>query len=456
MKPKNRLSRAGLFSALASLLLLSGCLKEHLVWAPDGTRAAVIASDGLRFCDADGKLTASLVADVDAVWWFSDSQRLALLKVEEIADWPSAARLLAPERVATIVSAAKEVWKKVESNPPPELPLKDVVDADLIKLYFYNNYKDFSQRHYPEKLGESHSVKRYELVLARAEGDQVVLGRVVQTGLDEIGAVAVSPDGRALAFAVGQSRQKKPDRLLVVPLDADPVLVAEGGFSSSDWTPDGRSLAYARRAAHTGENDGIDLGVISKRRIFDQSGALAVAEKEDELAGLLFSGTTQVKCLRDGRILFNAIELTLPAAPRDAGTTREQLFIADPERPATLVRIVPRETERELPENLATFRLSPDERQIAAADGSAVYVLTVATGELKKVQEADDYGLEAVPVWRATGELTYAKRNARVNDAVPVRKAEIVLKKGDRETVLSRNWPDAILQQVFDAHGNDK
>ena len=51
--------------ALSTLVLIGGCdLKRYLIWSPDGQQAAVIAPDGLRLCNADGKLSEVIAKDV--------------------------------------------------------------------------------------------------------------------------------------------------------------------------------------------------------------------------------------------------------------------------------------------------------------------------------------------------------------------------------------------------------
>ena len=64
------------------------------------------------------------------------------------------------------------------------------------------------------------------------------------------------------------------------------------------------------------------------------------------------------------------------------------------------------------------------------------------------------YNLWGAPVWRNSEEITYARRNPLIDGKVPARKAEIILRKavpgqGDKEKVLSRNWPDAMLESVY-------
>jgi hypothetical protein len=165
---------------------------------------------------------------------------------------------------------------------------------------------------------------------------------------------------------------------------------------------------------------------------------------------MMFSGLTHVRCLRDGRILFNAPELMLPMAIVDCdGELRDQLFALDRGRQATLVRLIPRGRTAELPQTLAFFEVSPDERQIVfgGIEGE-VGVLTLVTGDVTKIQDGAKTRFEGVPAWRGPAEICYVKRVLEQNDRAPARPAEVVLWRAGTETVWSRSWPDDVLAGV--------
>jgi hypothetical protein len=175
---------------------------------------------------------------------------------------------------------------------------------------------------------------------------------------------------------------------------------------------------------------------------------------------MMFSNNPRVRCLRDGRILFNAVEFSLPIMAKDADVERERLFAVDAARQATLVRVVPRSEEENLPKSLVFFEVSPDEKQVLVGgfDGE-VSVLTLMTGNVDVLQKAGDYNLMAAPVWRSAEEITFARRNPAVDGKKPERKAEVirrkvVMQKGDQETVLSQDWSQEMLESVFS--GSDK
>jgi Tol biopolymer transport system component len=74
-------------------------------------------------------------------------------------------------------------------------------------------------------------------------GTPVEIGNVPEEGL--VGAVAVSPDGKFLAFPYHESGPKPLQRLVVVPVDGGaPVKSFVGITGFLRWTPDGRGINY--------------------------------------------------------------------------------------------------------------------------------------------------------------------------------------------------------------------
>ena len=93
---------------VATLLLVSGCrVEERMVWAPDGSRAAVRVPEGLCLMDASGKLSAPLASNVMAAAWLPDGQGLVLVRSLSMTTWAEAARLLPSNEVATVEALAR-------------------------------------------------------------------------------------------------------------------------------------------------------------------------------------------------------------------------------------------------------------------------------------------------------------------------------------------------------------
>ena len=462
-------SRSMLAAVAAALffLLLSGCLEKHFIWSPDGNRAAVIAKDGLHLCDPDGKLSPLLLPDVYAAVWLGDSQRLVVARERKVGDWAPVARALGPERAGKVAAEGDSLWRNLEAGGQWGILTKDLrqkKDVFVLMIYLRERYGEALRA--KMNAGEWDEVKSLqaefgELVVARIVGDQIQPGLQLHEGLEKIDDIRVAPGDRVVAFTTDMALDNNDEcRLLVARTDATgAVTVAEHTAAYPDWTADGRSLVYVQ-ASGGGAKDDLRLGTLARREVLGGDGQPKIAEKPEDLAGMIFGNTIRVRCLQDGRILFNAVEFNLPVATNDADVAREKLFEWDPARQATLVRLLPRGAEEDMPKNLTFFEVSPDERRVLVGGYEGqVSVLRLATGEVEPLQKAGDYNLMGAPVWRNSEEITFARRNPAVDGKQPVRKAEIVLRKvvmgkGDQEKVLSQSWPDAMLESVFS--GSDK
>ena len=474
------------------LFLLAGCLEKHLVWSPDGQRAAVIAKggtdaeDGLYLCDAEGKLTARLVPAVYRAAWLGDSQQLVVARAQKSSDWTEVTRMLGAAKAAEVAAKAEAAWEKTAANRQEEWHLEQdqggggpfgttrprnigtardqALGGDFYRgatmVYLWAHHADGLRELYGAKSDETRAQDSFtgnELLMAHIVDDKIQLGTTLYEGLAEIQDIRIAPGDRAVAFTeeAVQGSDKESQLMLARINGTGAVLVAERTSLFADWTEDGRSLVYVQALGGGSKKDDLRLASLVRREVVDDHDQIKVAEKTEDLAGLVYSNTTRVRCLRDGRILFNTTEFQLPVAKNDADAERERLFAFDPARQATLVRMVPRNNEEHLPKVLAFFEVSPDEKQVLVGGYEGeVSVLTLSTGEVQQVQESGEYSLMAAPVWRKDGEITYAKRNPMADGKRPDRKAEIVLRKGDQEKVLSQGWSDDMLEQVFP--GSDK
>ena len=464
---RKRCRTAAWASLALTALLLAGCLEEHLVWSPDGARAAVVAKDGLHFCDAEGKLTPLLLPGVFAVAWMSDSQRLVVARAHPADAWAALARVLGPERAADVAAQAAEILRSLGAggqwtNLTKESGGKNAKAA--LEIFVREGYGEALRA--KTSAGEwdeikSAQVELNELLVAQVEGAVARPGPVLHEGVEKIEALRVSPGDQAVAFTTDLTPDNdKECRLWLTRVDAaGAATVAVRTAAYPDWTPDRRALVYFQ-AAEGGAKEDLRLGTLIRRGVLDAQGKIGLQKDADELAGVMFSNTARVRCLRDGRILFNAVEFTLPIATKDADVERERLFALDPARQSTLVRMIPRGEEENMPKNLTFFELSPDEQRVLVGGYEGeVSVLTIATGEVGKWQKAGEYNLMSAPVWRNNDEITYARRNPVVEGKQPSRKAEIVLQrispaKGEHETVLSRDWSADTLESIFS--GADK
>ena len=293
------------------------------------------------------------------------------------------------------------------------------------------------------------------LVIAEIQCKELRPGPPIYRGSSAVD-IRVAPGDRHLAFTV-QGTQSDELELLVVPTDgsAPAGLVSRRAAAYPDWTPDGHALVYLE-ASERPESAGHEsrLGALVQREVVDATGQIRIADETRDLAVVMFAPYARVRCLGNGRVLFTAAEFILPYASADGGGHREQLFAVEPGRLSTLVRLIPRAGERSLPEHLGFFEVSPDESQVLfGTEHGEVCLLALAAGEVHKIQvaatgESKDK-LQGAPVWRANGELSYVKRRPATNGST-LRPAEVVLRRGIEETVLSSGWPDEMLADLVE------
>jgi hypothetical protein len=443
-----------------ALIVLAGCghtgpWTSSVVWSPDGRHAAVIGGDGLYLADGQGRLSALLAADVYDAAWLADSQRLVLARTREINNWSALADALGPQRTDELAVKAEAVWQQIQAPGEP-ITLEDRLQALLepssqaemgaILIHLRDHHGEALREKFGDRLDETDdvTVRLNELVIAQLTERSLEFAAPLHRDFSRIWEIRPSPDGRAVACvseaAAFLSWSAGDLNILAVPVDGSSpaVVVAPPTAVSPDWTPQGRSLVYLDAAAT--ETNGRRLGSLLERDVLDASGRIQLGEPK-VLAGLIFEDSNRVRCLADGRVLFDAEEYHLPATTLVA---HEQLFLVDRAqamRP-TLTPIIRRDQLDELPESLALFEVSPDSRQVLFAGDGEVLLLTLATGTIERFPQGDtgfDDPQLPLPVWRRPGEFSYVKHMGR---------NELVVRRGSSEIALSVSWPDRMLQRV--------
>ncbi|PTX90756.1 hypothetical protein [Opitutus sp. ER46] len=439
-----------------AVLFLAGCLEKRVVWSPDGARALVITKEAELFvCDAGGRLSDRLASGTKLAVWFSDSQRIAFAVRRDVKDWATLAPLLG-ERRGDVEARADDLWRALEQGAPwgvVTVDLKGQLDLALLRLREAHGpalKTRLTANEWAALAGKTVGVT--DVMVARVDAGKLVASQWVSTHVGAILELRPAPGGNALAWTQECLGTKDDYALAVATLDGGkPVIVAPRAAGFPDWDTTGRALVYVEAPpGRGGDDENLVLGVVTRRGVLNENGALALEEKPTYLAGTLFSTLMHVRCLRDGRVLFNALEMSLPLAAADyAGNQREQLFAVDPSRQATLVRMIPRGREADLPQGLSFFEVSPNGEQVVfGGDKGEVAILTLATGDVSAIQGADRTYYQGLPSWRGPSELCFVKRMPAVDGQPPRRPAEIILRRGEKETVLSQDWSDALLANV--------
>jgi hypothetical protein len=170
----------------------------------------------------------------------------------------------------------------------------------------------------------------------------------------------------------------------------------------------------------------------------------------ESLAGLFYDSFLEVRCLRDGRIVFSTLEVHLPCTAADM-PRHISLFAVDPKKQPTVTRIMSRTAENGLGDWEAyVFEFSPDETRICLGDSegrTAIYDL--ATGEVQTLQPEKFRDSRFIcPTWRSNDELCFAVPPGSKWGSP--NRAEIVLwSSPDTVRCISKDWPDSVVKDVL-------
>jgi len=438
--------------------LLAGCLpKKRIVWSPDGSMAAVITDRDLRFIDAEGAvLPMRLSGTVGQCAWFSDGKRIAAVLSRNAETWDDVAQALTDGQQAFIKEYAAQAkqailayqgdWKDFEFSQ--KQPCSTSLEVALM-MYL----RDKLSEGLPEKLGDEwEGVRKIELSISdlqvfTLEGATPAPGPVLATSIDDITRPNVSPDGNFVAYLNQQwDRADAAPALYVVPTRSGGAkLVAERVALGHDWSTDGRSLALIRATSEQPEDDSnVRLGVLTTATVAKPDGTLLDEPSPvEDRVGLIFSEALSVRWMKDGRLLFSSVELSLPATSREM-PQEWSLFTLDPRMPASVNRVLGRDLDRPLNSEVPLFELSPDEaRVLLPGSNGHVTIYEFASGtadDLVPVGEGRESKMRSFPSWRNNDEACFVVPGS--DKGSPKQAAEVVMWKDGKLQNLSQDWPE--------------
>jgi Tol biopolymer transport system component len=221
-----------------------------------------------------------------------------------------------------------------------------------------------------------------------------------------------------------------------------------------DWTSDGRSLIYTKpdRTGGGGSEAEISLGYLVSRQVVGEAAELLIDGPEERKAWLLFYEQGRVRCLQDGRILCSAIEAKFPVTDADLPQS-DQLYQFDPDRSATLTRVLPAQTLANLPDLIAFYEVSPDGSKLVVADWemSQVFVVDLASGDSYSLQTEDLSDIAWMPSWTTDEQLCFRGRMPNVDpeeEKAIKQPVEVLLWDGENLRAISHEWPDDLRRSL--------
>lgn len=450
---------------LGMLGCLAGCEPEELViwnWNLAGDKALVLTSDATVLVDDKGNIQQLSPVPAWTAAWLPDGKRVVLAQRRQFDTWDKLSVILDKERANKIAVQARLLRAAVMAAQDLEDagPALEALPSELREavVLFMRDHADDALR---AKLGDQWD----ELAKATASVGILTVTSVEKDEdnpeirlaviLPGVVSIRVSPDGRHAAIATPYERQgQNLLKLSVVALnraDQVPVDVALGVARQAQWTPDGRELVYLAGSAMA-QADMAQLGTLIRRRVVDDEGRLAVAEEQQNLAGLLFSQSLRVRCLADGRILFATAPMTLPLAEKPQ--PRTTIYEYEP-RTRSLRQLISDEAAAQYPNRVDLFEVSPDgKHMVVAGSNGSVAVVELATGKHRQIVEAgEDSSLVSVPSWRTSESLSVViPVGGRIagKKAQPATRPAVALVNVSDGTakVISESWPQAVIDGI--------
>jgi|GEM_PF-1277683 len=475
-----------LLGFLLAAVIVGGCIPEKYQWSPNGRCMSVLSDDGLRITDASGSLSKAFIPGAGLDVWFSDSQRLIAVRSVDLKTWDEISKYLPPERASAVISAADRVlpaalafsWAGPQANWDKFMETFNAAETSAhrdiqvykdegsnIGIYLREHDQAALQAKLPpdrwKELADI-TTKIYPMAIYSWDGTLLTEGATIKTFWATPYEIRVSPTGNAVIAMIpnrkvqdnGDNQDQTTLKVLSIDGSNREMDITDSAAWYPDWTPDGRSVVFGKvQADMTGVDNGPWPGSISRVTVADEKGRLLdkPGDRED-LAGILANGLTRVRCLPDGRIIFNSVEVTLPATPNDLPQTQE-LFALMPGKQATVSRLIPRKSVEEIGDAAQYFEISPDGKWASIPDKTGkIMVMDLAGGDVKTVQDKEmptppgsndsSDKLRSVPTWRAPDELTYVGLDEK--GKVSVMRHSMSQSK---DVNMSTDWTDGLIDK---------
>jgi hypothetical protein len=246
--------------------------------------------------------------------------------------------------------------------------------------------------------------------------------------------------------------------LYVIPAAVGSATLVDEGVTEADWTTDGQNLVYAKTTLpYELLSKGVQLGTITGRQVCETNGQLlAEFPPAKDLAGVLLNEHgTRVACLPDGRILFAAAPVHLPAITADMPGLLTVFALPSGATQSVVSVVAPADFEH-LPNRADRFVLSPDKKKVAIpSNAGQVSILFLDSGKLVPLQADNVYtntqdSDQLIPGWRSANEVALPVPAG--NPAGTSNRVEVILANlGGGKKIISQSWTTNMAKQFLPA-----
>jgi hypothetical protein len=209
-----------------------------------------------------------------------------------------------------------------------------------------------------------------------------------------------------------------------------------------------RALTYMRdRVRNPQQQNPLRSGGIYRHDLFAPDGRRLAEPSRTCLSKAFYLDSQPIECLKDGRVLFAALDVRLPAPPSEV-PRQLSLFRISRAQPVTITQVLTPRVQEEVAVLLDLMRLSPDGARICVPTGDAVKVVDLASGKVTATYPTDKHlAGQVIPVWRTNDEVCFVV-TAGAALGSPGR-PEVVLCSPSATRCLSKDWPDGVVQDLL-------
>jgi hypothetical protein len=481
-----------------AVFFFAGCYPtDSLQWNATGSTGIYSKNGALFIVDGNtGSLTQVAPKETTTHWpaISPDGSQIAYGAIVKVDDLNHALNLLPLDQVKAIKSNAEILKQKIliEGIKDGNFPFigKPVATDKGQKDSFNDQHIAWVQRYLVEKAdaqltrkigpelinkSKSKDLTYYQLVCAPTTDPNN--RKILATSSQYLWRIRFSPDSRLIAYGAerinGGTWDVGYDLYVGTPAQNTPtVFLAPAIAIGYDFKPDSHAIAYLKPEDEFFDTQKPALGSLVERTIIDPNGKLLASPAKldgndspemyvctgaaTELAGVLYHPWMHVSYARDNRIFFASAKMSLPFGGIDEEKTT--IFCCD-----TLTWSVSEIMKQGMLDfsqgNLHLFALSGDSRKILLP-GKKNTLLFYALGSdftLSKVivdtneSFGDDSPPKLVAQWKGPDQFSCLvaekSRFLTADPNTPHRRKEIVIldTNGDLKQVLSKDWPDDLL-----------
>ena len=436
-------------TGLICVLFLTGCDQIcPIVWSPTGETMVFLSSDGLRFGDANGHLSSACFNNATRAAWLPDSQHLLVADSRTIRTWTEAAEYLSGQQKKEAIELSQYFKQQLllhgdDDSFSDDYKLKShsisIVEAAI--LYLKDNENNLLKQKLQSKTWNSFqdttcSVKTISLI--EVANNQITHRKELWRGFSTIKDMRIAPDGKFALVMLEKEIESKsePNDIVLISLDFPraSVKVAESLAPHADWSLDSQQIFFF---ASEGKNTESILGSLSSLKVRDDQGyPLANLQAPVRLVYLMIDQSSDLRCLKNGRILFSAADVELPATDKEIPRTKNVFAW----RPGDLfARRLMSKNDANLMEDITSLQTNPDGTWTALynSEKGNLGLLNIDTGEVieRRVQSTYD------PSWRNSNEICFVqtidKKTAKQHDD------EVMLfsLSTKKDQIISADWP---------------